>query len=127
MSDAKVRGVVHVLEDTKTFGQNGFRKRVLVLEQENGRFSNFIPFEFTQDRCDSVDGLQVGEEIEINYRLGGRKWQKDPGSEVKFFLSAEALGFKRMGGAGAGADDNVKAANAAFAEAGDFDDDEVPF
>lgn len=126
MSDSKIRGVVHVLEDTKTFGQNGFRKRVVVLEQENGRFSNFIPFEFTQDRCDSVDGLQVGEEIEITFRLSGRKWQKDPGSEVKFFLSAEALSFKRMGG-GAGGEDNLKAANAAFAEAGDFDDDEVPF
>ena len=27
MSNAKVRGVVHVIEETKTYGQKGFRKR----------------------------------------------------------------------------------------------------
>lgn len=124
MSDTKIRGVVHLIEDTKTFGQNGFRKRLVVLEQENGRFTNYVPLEFTQDRCDAVDSLRVGEEVEIAYRLSGRKWQKDPSSEVKFFLSAEALSFKKSNPTG---DDKVKAANAAFAEANDFDDDEVPF
>ena len=95
MSDTKVRGVVHVIEDTKTFGQKGFRKRVVVLEQDNGRFKNYIPVEFTNDGCDSVDDMNVGDEVDITYRLSGRKWQKDPQSEVKFFLSAEvALNFK---------------------------------
>jgi len=126
MSDTKQRGVVHIVEDTKAFGQNGFRKRVVVLEQENGRFTNYIPFEFTQDRCELANDLQVGEEIEITYRLNGRKWQKDPASEVKFFLSAEATGFRRTA-EGNGDGDRVKSANAAFAEAGDFDDDDVPF
>ena len=55
MSDAKVRGVVHVIEETKTFGQKGFRKRLLVLEQDNGRFPNYIPIDFTCDNCDSID------------------------------------------------------------------------
>ena len=46
MSDAMVRGVVHLIEETKTYGQNGFRKRLLVLEQDNGRFTNYIPTRF---------------------------------------------------------------------------------
>ncbi len=94
MSETKFKGVVHLIEATKTFGQKGFRKRLVVLEQDNGRFSNFIPFEFIGDSCDSVDALKVGEEIEVNYRLSGRKWQRDPESEVKFFLSAEATSFR---------------------------------
>ena len=60
MSDAKVRGTVHVIEDTKTYGQKGFRKRLLVLEQENERFTNYIPVEFLRDDCDRADGLEVG-------------------------------------------------------------------
>ena len=54
MSDAKVRGIVHVIEETKTYGQKGFRKRLVVLEQENDRFANYIPLEFIQDGCDTV-------------------------------------------------------------------------
>lgn len=98
MSDAKVRGVVHLIEETKTYGQKGFRKRLVVLEQDNDRFTNYIPLDFLQDACDAVDDLNVGDEAEITYRLSGRKWQKDAQSEVKFFLNAEATAFKVLGG-----------------------------
>jgi hypothetical protein len=122
MSDAKIRGVVHLIEATKTFGQKGFRKRLVVLEQDNGRFTNYIPVEFTGDGCDRADQLKVGMEVEVVYRLTGRKWQKDAASETKYFLSAEAIHFKAVGsGAKEGGDD----ANDAFQEAA-FDDD-VPF
>ncbi len=124
MSDAKVRGFVHVIEETKTFGQKGFRKRLLVLEQDNGRFPNYIPIDFTGDNCDSIDSLKVGDEIEVTYRLAGRKWQKDPQSEVKFFLNAEAISYKPVGKAAGGSPAD---ANAAFAEASYEDDEDVPF
>ena len=100
MSESVVQGIVHVIEDAKSYGQNGFRKRLVVLEQETGRFTNYIPVEFVQDACDTVDGLNVGDNVEIRYRLNGRKWQKDANSEVKFFLNAEALGFKVLSAAG---------------------------
>mgnify|MGYP003347588240 FL=1 len=89
MSDAKVRGIVHVIEPTKSYGQKGFRKRLVVIEQNNGRFTNYLPLEFTNDACDRVDEMQLGDDVEIAYRLTGRKWQRDPQSEVKYFLSAE--------------------------------------
>ncbi len=128
MSDAKVTGKVHVIEPTKTFGQKGFRKRVVVLEQENGRFTAYIPLEFIQDGCDSVDSMNVGDEVEVNYRLTGRKWQRDPHSEVKYFLSAEASSFRVLGGSSSGGGDSfdIDAANAAFSEAAN-DEDDVPF
>lgn len=94
MSDWTIRGTVHLIEQTKTFGQKGFRKRLVVLEQDKGKFTNYIPLEFLQESCDSVDELSVGDEIEVPFRLSGRKWQRDANSEVKFFLSAEATGFK---------------------------------
>lgn len=94
MSDASVRGVVHLIEPTKTFGASGFRKRVVVLEQDLGRFTNYIPVEFVRDACDTVDELNVGDEIQVVYRLSGRKWQRDADSEVKFFVNVEGMGFK---------------------------------
>jgi hypothetical protein len=127
MSDSKLRGVVHLIEQTKSFGQKGFRKRLVVIEQENGRFPNFIPVEFIQDACDRVDDLNVGNEVEVTYRLSGRKWQKDAESEVKYFLSCEATGFRVVG---AGATDEGVAPtdiNDSFAQAAYENDDEVPF
>ena len=125
MSDGKVRGIVHFIDQTRTYGQNGFRKRLVVLEQEKERFSNFVPVEFTNDNCDSVDGLNVGDDVEVDYRLNGRKWQKDAKSEVKYFLNAEALRFEVKGGQ---ASNPAAATNAndAFAEAAESED-EPPF
>lgn len=125
MSEAKVKGVVHLIEETKTFGQKGFRKRLVVLEQDNGRFPNFIPVEFVQDACDQVDGLKVGNEVEVNYRLSGRKWQRDSESEVKYFLSCEATSFKILGGGGEPS--LAGNPNDEFAEAAYEEDEDVPF
>ena len=119
MSESVIQGIVHVIEDAKSYGQNGFRKRLVVLEQETGRFTNYVPVEFVQDSCDTVDGLNVGDNVEIRYRLNGRKWQKDPSSEVKFFLNAEALGFKVL------SESNGQAGGAA-ASSGPMADEEPP-
>jgi hypothetical protein len=100
MSDWTIRGTVHLIEETKTYGQKAFRKRLVVLEQDKGRFTNYIPLEFVHEGCDAVDELNVGDDVEVPFRLSGRKWQRDPKSELKFFLSAEATDFEilRKGG-----------------------------
>ncbi len=103
MSTGKIEGKVHFIEDTKTYGQKGFRKRLVVIEQENGRFTNYLPVEFVQDSCDEADQMSVGSDVEVSYRLSGRKWQRDEQSEVKYFLSAEATGFRIISGGGTAA------------------------
>lgn len=126
MSDGKVSGKVHFIDETKTFGQNGFRKRVVVLEQDNGRFTNYIPVEFIQDSCDSVDSLNVGDEAEISFQLTGRKWQRDANSEVKYFLNAQASSFKVIGSESPAAEDDGAPMFDPSKES-DFDEDNVPF
>jgi hypothetical protein len=124
MSDAKISGVVHLIEDTKTYGNKGFRKRLVVLEQDKGSFTNYVPIEFVRDSCDSVDDMNLGDEVEVSYRLNGRRWQKDESSEVKFFLNAEALSFQMLQSTGETMTEKVSEPNDAFSEAGD---EEAPF
>ena len=126
MSEAKVRGIVQVVEETKTYGQKGFQKRLVVLEQDDGRFTNLIPLEFIRDNCSAADDLNVGDDVEVSYKLSGRKWQKDPSSEVKYFLNAEGVRFQVMGGTSASSS-SAADANAALAEAAAEDDEEPPF
>ncbi len=126
MNDGKVRGKIHLIEETKTFGSKGFRKRLVVLEQDKGSFVNFVPIDFTRDDCDSVDELSEGQEVEIAFRLSGRRWQKDSDSEVRFFLNAEAVSFTVVGEGTPPRSSSSSTGNAndAFDEAGD---DEAPF
>lgn len=123
MSEATVTGQVHLIEPTKSFGQKGFRKRTVVLEQATGRFTNYLPLEFIADSCDMVDNLSVGDTIKVTYRLTGRKWQRDEQSEVKFFLSAEATEYELIK-----AGDHSGAGNSGSSDA-DFgpEDDSAPF
>jgi len=127
MSEATVRGIVHLVEETKTYGQKGFRKRLVVLEQANERFTNYVPIEFIGDACDNADGLSQGQDVEFTYRLSGRRWQKDSQSEVKFFLNAEAISYKILGDGKTGSAETSQVGdpNDAFAEAAQ--DDDVPF
>lgn len=118
MSNSTIRGIVHVIEETKTFGQKGFRKRTVVLEQNNGRFASYIPLEFIGDACDSVDAMNLGDDVTVTYRLSGRKWQRDPQSEVKYFLSAEAMSY-RLSGEGVGNSVNDEFNQAASEDYGD--------
>jgi hypothetical protein len=138
MSDSIVTGKVHVIEETKSYGQNGFRKRLVVLEQDKGRFTNYIPVEFTHEGCDSLDDVSIGSEIEIAYRLNGRKWQRDPQSEVKFFLNAEGLSFTLLSNDNSSADapfgqaptSQAPTSQAPLANAPNQDfqmDDDIPF
>ena len=125
MSDATVKGTIHLIEETKTYGQKGFRKRLVVLEQtKGGGFTNYIPVEFLKDACDSVDELQLGDEIEVSYRLSGRRWQRDESSEPKYFLSAEAMSFRVLNGGGSAQSGAGPDIDSVLAEAAD---DDVPF
>lgn len=127
LNEGKVSGIVHLIEETKTYGQKGFRKRLVVLEQPRDRFTNYIPVEFTQDSCDSVDQLNLGDEIEVNFRMNGRRWQRDANSEVKYFSNAEAFGFKILSGGGSNDEfDQSGSANDEFSQAA-YDDDDIPF
>jgi len=125
MSDASVKGTIHLIEETKTFGQKGFRKRLVVLEQNKGSgFTNYIPVEFLKDACDSVDDLHLGDEIEVSYRLSGRRWQRDESSDPKYFLSAEAMSFRVITGNSSDSSGATPDIDNVLAEAAD---DDIPF
>ena len=52
---SKVTGTIHLIGDTKEFGTNGFKKRELVLVQNQGKYDNYIPVTFILDQCDDAD------------------------------------------------------------------------
>lgn len=69
---------------------NSFRKREFVVEYaENPQYPEFIKFELIQDKCDQLDGFNIGQELNIAFNLKGRKWT-NPKGEVVYFNSLQA-------------------------------------
>lgn len=126
MSDYVISGQIHLIEPTKSFGQKGFRKRLVVLQQTRGKVVNFIPLDFLGDLCDAANSLRPGDSIRASCRLTGRRWQRDANSEVRFFLSVEAIGFEYSDQHAAAPSTVAEEPAHAYAGAAGLDDDSSP-
>lgn len=49
-----------------------FKKRELILEIP-GMYPQFIKFEAVQDKCSILDGLTIGQSIDVHFNLNGRE------------------------------------------------------
>jgi hypothetical protein len=74
-----------------------FKKREFVVEYAtNPQYPEYLKFELIQDKCGQLDRFSVGDELEIQFDLKGRKWN-DPRGEVKYFNSLQAWKLERAG------------------------------
>ncbi|MGB5170063.1 DUF3127 domain-containing protein [Eudoraea sp.] len=83
----EIQGKIKLIDETKTFGNNGFRKRELVITTEE-QYPQHIMIEFVQDKCDLLNNYTVGQDVKISINLRGREWT-NPQGEVKYFNSIQ--------------------------------------
>jgi hypothetical protein len=67
-------GTLHFIGETET-NDKGFSKRVLVISEQNGEYTNYIAFELQKDRCAVADGLKVGDTVTVQLNIRSREWQ----------------------------------------------------
>ncbi|WP_222981983.1 DUF3127 domain-containing protein [Flagellimonas meishanensis] len=83
----EVQGRIKMIDETKTFGNNGFRKREMVVTTEE-QYPQHILVEFVQDKCDLLNNYQVGQQVKVSINLRGREWV-NPQGETKYFNSIQ--------------------------------------
>jgi len=86
----EISGSVIVKEDTVDISAS-FKKREFVIEvvnERNSDWNDFIKFQLTQDRCNLLDPIQMGDQIKVNFNIKGRKWERD--GKVNYFSNLEA-------------------------------------
>ena len=89
-------GKLHVINEAQQVTER-FRKREFVVElSDNPRYPQFVQFQLTGDRCESLDGLNVGDEVRIEFSLRGREWTS-PQGQVKYFNSLDVWTIDRIG------------------------------
>ena len=90
----EVTGSIKMIDETKSFGSNGFRKREVVVTTEE-QYPQHIMIEFTQDKCDLLNSYTVGEPVRISINLRGREWV-NPQGETKYFNSIQGWRIEKL-------------------------------
>jgi hypothetical protein len=83
----EVQGRIKVLGETKEYGNNGFKKRELVITTEE-QYPQVLPIEFVQDKTGLLDSFAVGQQVKVSINLRGREWTS-PQGEVKYYSSIQ--------------------------------------
>lgn len=78
----ELTGKIKVLEDTVNVSPE-FRKRSVVITTEE-QYPQQISVEFIQDKCEVLNGYNVGDHVTIGINLKGREWTNKEGV-VKYF------------------------------------------
>lgn len=73
---------------------DSFRKRTLVITT-NEQYPQVLAIEFTQDKCEVLNGYNIGESVKVAINLRGREWT-NPQGETKYFTSLQGWKIERL-------------------------------
>lgn len=124
----EVQGRIKMIDETKTYGNNGFRKREVVVTTEE-QYPQHIMVEFVQDKCDLLNNYSVGQMVKISINLRGREWV-NPQGETKYFNSIQGWRIENLQSEPAGDNMPPVPPMEAFEPADDYNDedhDDLPF
>lgn len=90
----EIQGTIKLIDETKTYGNNGFRKREVVVTTDE-QYPQHILVEFVQDKTDLLDAFKVGQTVKISINLRGREWT-NPQGETKYFNSIQGWRIEKL-------------------------------
>jgi hypothetical protein len=90
----EITGKIKKIEETKTFGASGFRKRELVVTTDE-QYPQMLLVEFVQDKCDLLNNYNVGEDVKVSINLRGREWI-NPEGEAKYFNAIQGWRIEKL-------------------------------
>jgi len=96
MSSFNLKGVVKHIGEVQQVSES-FKKQEFVVTENDGQYPQHVSFQVMQDRCDLLNGVKVGESVEVNFNLRGREWTS-PQGEVKYFNSMDCWSLNKVSG-----------------------------
>ena len=79
----KIKGEIKAIGEAVQVTEK-FKKREFVLIDDSSQYPQYINFQLVQDKCELIDGFEVGQRIEVNFNLRGREWT-DKSGIIKYF------------------------------------------
>ena len=95
----EIEGKLIVKSDTVQISDS-FQKREFVIEQEtvvvDAVYTETIKFQVVQAKCETLDGVNIGDTIKVDFNIKGRKWEKD--GKVNYFNNLDAWKVSKVEG-----------------------------
>ncbi|MDG2367725.1 MAG: DUF3127 domain-containing protein [Flavobacteriaceae bacterium] len=89
-----ITGKLKLINETKEYGSNGFKKREVVITTEE-QYPQDLLIEFIQDKCDLLNSFQVGQSVKVDINLRGRECES-PQGEIKYFNSVQGWRIEKL-------------------------------
>lgn len=80
----EVKSIAYEIGQTVQVSEK-LRKRELIVEYaDNPQYPEYIKFEAINDKCDLLDNIKTGDEVEVHFNLKGRPWTNKEGVKQYF-------------------------------------------
>ena len=93
----ELQGTVTRINETQSFGANGFQVRDFVIKVVEGEYENDYCLQFTGDKVDRLDNIQIDQVVEVKFNIRCRYH----GDSDRYFTSLNAWFVKRVDNGGA--------------------------
>ena len=110
-----IKGKVYKIQPVQQVSDSFKKRDLILLDDSNSQYPQHISIQFAQDKTDLLNGLKVGQEVDVHINLRGREWTDKTGT-IKYFNTIE--GWKIEG---------VSGQSNASQSAPNKNDDDLPF
>lgn len=83
----ELTGKIKLIRPTQEVSAS-FKKREFVITTDE-QYPQDIQLEFTQDKCDLLNDVQVGQQVTVGINIRGREWI-NPQGEARYFNTLQA-------------------------------------
>ena len=90
----QLEGTILEIQETKTYGESGFRKREFVVETDE-QYSQKIPLEMVQDKCDILNNYNIGQKVKVSINIRANEWV-NPQGVTKRFISLQGWRIEKL-------------------------------
>jgi hypothetical protein len=119
----EIKGKIHEVFPTAQVTEALKKREVIIEYVENPQYPEYLKFEAIQDRCNLLDNVKAGDDVEVFFNLRGRPWTDKTGKK-SYFNSMQLWKINVLSGAGS-------TAAPAYAAPADIssapEDDDLPF
>ena len=91
-----MKGKVKVVGTTLQISET-FSKREFVVTDDTNMYPQDIMFQLTKDKCNLIDSLVIGDEVEVSFNLSGKEWVNPKDNSVRYFNTLDAWKIVKVG------------------------------
>lgn len=89
----QTQGTIVRIDETKEISDE-FKKREFAIEISDDRYPQTCLFQLAQDKCRQLDGVGIGDVVDVDFDLRGREWTSPKTGEVKVFNTLDCWRLK---------------------------------